>query len=405
MFSGVRKTASACWRPVRRYARMNRDDSSNNNDEVSGSGSGSGAGNLFSGKDPLLWSRDLEKHFLGEFSFAVFQANEVIEDHSQVETGRNATFVGVYDGHGGPEASRFISDHLFLHLMKHARESRNISEDVIRSALSATEDGFLTLVSRTYKIKPLIAAIGSCCLVGVIWGGTLYIANLGDSRAIIGSTSRSNKIVAEQLTREHNACMEDVREELRSSHPDDSSILVMKQGVWRIKGIIQVSRSIGDAYLKSPELAMNPSFPRFHFPEPIRRPVLTAEPSVYTRVLQPNDQFLIFASDGLWEHLTNQEAVEIVHNNPRRGIAKRLVKKAMKKVARKMNMKYEELKNVEKGERRKYHDDITVVVLFLDHGLMGLSETSGLRPVPEVSVQGFTDTAGPSNFSILHDRT
>lgn len=67
--------------------------------------------------DSLLWCRDLEKHSLGEFSFAVVQANEVIEDHSQVETGQNATFVGVYDGHGGPEASRFICDHLFLHLV------------------------------------------------------------------------------------------------------------------------------------------------------------------------------------------------------------------------------------------------------------------------------------------------
>lgn len=68
-------------------------------------------------EDPLLWCRSLDKHSYGEFSFAVVQANEVLEDQSQVETGRDATFVGVYDGHGGPDASRFISDHLFLHLM------------------------------------------------------------------------------------------------------------------------------------------------------------------------------------------------------------------------------------------------------------------------------------------------
>lgn len=94
---------------------------------------------------------------------------------------------------------------------------------------------------RTCGIKPLIAAIGSCCLVGVIWRGTLYIANVGDSRAVIGCVGRSNKIVAEQLTRDHNASMEEVRQELRTLHPDDSHIVVMKHGVWRIKGIIQVS--------------------------------------------------------------------------------------------------------------------------------------------------------------------
>lgn len=81
--------------------------------------------------------------------------------------------------------------------------------------------------------------------------------------------------------------------------------------------VMQVSRSIGDAYLKRPEFSLDPSFPRFHLPEPIRRPVLTAEPSIYSRVLQPNDKFLIFASDGLWEHLTNQQAAEIVYKNPR----------------------------------------------------------------------------------------
>ncbi|KAI4348779.1 hypothetical protein L6164_009458 [Bauhinia variegata] len=379
MFSWLARMVSACLRPVRRYARMNKDDFDKSSTE-----------------DTLLWYKDLEKHSCGEFSFAVVQANKVIEDHSQVETGSDAIFVGVYDGHGGPEASRFISDHLFHHLMRIARENGTISEDILRGAVSATEDGFLTLVRRTYGIKPLMAAIGSCCLVGVIWKGTLYVANLGDSRAVIGCLGGSNKIVAEQLTREHNANKEEVRLELRSLHPEDSQIVVMKQGTWRIKGIIQVSRSIGDAYLKRPEFSLDPSFPRFHLPEPIRRPVLTAEPSVCSRVLQPNDKFLIFASDGLWEHLTNQQAVEIVHKNPRHGIARRLVKAALSEAAGKREMRYKDLQKLEKGIRRYFHDDITVVVVFIDHELLAKNIT-----VPQLSIRGFIDTVEPSNFKAL----
>lgn len=121
-----------------------------------------------------------------------------------------------------------------------ARDNGTISEDILRNAFSETEDGFLTLVRRAYELKPLIAAIGSCCLVGVICKGTLFVANLGDSRAVLGSINRLNKIVAEQLTKDHNASFEEVRKELRSLHPEDSHIVVMKQGVWRIKGIIQV---------------------------------------------------------------------------------------------------------------------------------------------------------------------
>jgi len=90
----------------------------------------------------------------------------------------------------------------------------------------------------------LIAAVGSCCLVGVIWRGTLYVANLGDSRAVVGSLGRSNKIVAEPLTIDHNASVEEVRQELISRHPDDSQIVVLKHGVWRIKGIIQVGEQL-----------------------------------------------------------------------------------------------------------------------------------------------------------------
>ncbi|KAJ9181175.1 hypothetical protein P3X46_009331 [Hevea brasiliensis] len=384
MFSWLARIAMACWRPVSRYARMSKDDSVNNDDDSSFG-------------DSLLWSKDLEKHSYGEFSFAVVQANEIIEDHSQVETGRDATFVGVYDGHGGPDASRFICDHLFKNLMRLAGERGTISEEILRSAFSATEDGFLTLVRRTCGLKPLIAAIGSCCLVGVIWRGTLFVANLGDSRAVIGCLGRSNKIHAEQLTKDHNACLEEVRQELKSLHPDDSHIVVMKHGVWRIKGIIQVSRSIGDAYLKRPEFSLDPSFPRFHLPEPIRRPVLTSEPSICSRVLRTNDKFLIFASDGLWEHMTNQEAVEIVYNYPRTGIARRLVKTALKEAAKKREMRYDDLKKIDKGSRRFFHDDITVIVIFIDHELLSKNIA-----VPEVSIRGFFDTVGPSNFNILH---
>lgn len=44
---------------------------------------------------------------------------------------------------------------------------------------------------------------------------------------------------------------------------------------------------------------------------------MTAEPSIVARKLEPEDMFLIFASDGLWEHLSDEAAVEIVLKNSR----------------------------------------------------------------------------------------
>lgn len=65
--------------------------------------------------DELLRFHDIGKHGSGEFSMAVVQANKALEDQSQVESGPFGTFVGIYDGHGGPEAARYVSHHLFTH--------------------------------------------------------------------------------------------------------------------------------------------------------------------------------------------------------------------------------------------------------------------------------------------------
>lgn len=122
-----------------------------------------------------------------------------------------------------------------------ATENHCISADVIRKAFQATEEGFLSVVSRQWPMKPQLAAVGSCCLVGVICTGALYIANLGDSRAVLGRLVKATgEVLAVQLSTEHNACLEAVRQELQSTHPDDSHIVVLKHNVWRVKGLIQV---------------------------------------------------------------------------------------------------------------------------------------------------------------------
>lgn len=69
----------------------------------------------FVGRDGLLWYRDIGKYATGDFSLAVVQANLVLEDHFQIESGQFGTFVGVYDGHGGPEAARYVCDNMFNH--------------------------------------------------------------------------------------------------------------------------------------------------------------------------------------------------------------------------------------------------------------------------------------------------
>lgn len=120
-----------------------------------------------------------------------------------------------------------------------AEESGGMSAKVLKQAFSATEEEFLGVVDKNWRSKPQIASVGSCCLVGVVSGNTLYVANLGDSRVVMG-TVKQGRVEAVRLSKEHNACNKEVREELKAEHPDDSHIVVLKQGVWRVKGIIQV---------------------------------------------------------------------------------------------------------------------------------------------------------------------
>lgn len=375
MLSGFMNFLWACFRP--------------RSDRHVHSGSDSGGR-----QDGLLWYRDTGQHFNGDFSMAVVQANNLLEDQSQLESGclslqesgPYGTFVGVYDGHGGPETARFINSNLFQHLKRFTSENQSMSVEVIKKAFQATEEGFVSLVSKQWPMKPQIAAVGSCCLVGVVCGGTLYIANLGDSRAVLGRLVKATgEVLAIQLSAEHNACIESVRQELHSTHPDDSQIVVLKHNVWRVKGLIQISRSIGDVYLKKAEFNRAPLYAKFRLREPFKRPILSSDPSVSVHQLQPHDQFVIFASDGLWEHLSNQDAVDIVQNHPRSGSARRLIKVALQEAAKKREMRYSDLKKIDRGVRRHFHDDITVVVLFLDSNLV--SRASSVR-TPNLSVKG-----------------
>ncbi|CAB4301034.1 unnamed protein product [Prunus armeniaca] len=370
------KLVAPCWKP-----------------SVEGENSNNRGGDVSGRLDGLLWYKDSGHHVNGDFSMAVIQANNLLEDHSQLESGPlsslesgpHGTFVGIYDGHGGPEASRFLNEHLFNNFKKFTSENQGMSADVITKAFLATEEEFLSLVKKQWIIKPLLASVGSCCLVGVVCSGLLYIANAGDSRVVLGRLEKTVKQVkAVQLSIEHNASIESVREELRLLHPDDPQIVVLKHKVWRVKGLIQVSRSIGDAYLKRQEFNKEPLLAKFRLSEPFHKPILKAEPTILVQKLYPEDQFLIFASDGLWEQLSSQEAVDIVQNYPRNGIARKLVKAALHEAAKKREMRYSDLKKIDRGVRRHFHDDITVVVLFLDSHLVSRSYWHG----PLLSVKG-----------------
>lgn len=346
---------------------------------------------------PLLKDLAGEKQSHGYFSIATIGANKPIEDFAEIQIGNKATFVGIYDGHGGQLASRYIDEHLFDNLIGIIKESGAFSEDSLRNAIDATETGFLELVHQKFALHPEYVEAGSCLLVGVLWGRSLYIANLGDSRAVMGRFDPLTKeIVADSLTVEHNVQSADIREQVRTLVPEDPDILSLSDdGRWLIKGITEVSRVIGDAYLKQPERYFGRQLmERLACDLPLAQAVVTAVPSVHRLELKDNDRFVIFASDGLWDAISSEDAVALVAESAPKGIAKRLIQEALIMAAKKNGIGLKEFNTLKPGNARKeIHGDMTVAVLFL------YADATSPSRVHSVHTNGPVDTLQPKFYT------
>jgi pyruvate dehydrogenase phosphatase len=67
------------------------------------------------------------------------------------------------------------------------------------------------------------------------------------------------------------------------------------------------------------------------------------------------------------------------------GCARKLIRAALQEAAKKREMRYSDLKKIDRGIRRHFHDDITVIVVFLDGSLV--SRASAHRG-PALSLRG-----------------
>ncbi|PWA71506.1 protein phosphatase 2C 29 [Artemisia annua] len=176
--------------------------------------------------------------------------------------------------------------------------AKSMTHDVIRDLLGVklymtNYAIFYIYKKESWLDRPQSVSVGSCCLVGGISNGTLFVENLRDSRVVLGrqvsggKMTNSSIVVAERLSTDHNVGVEEVRNEVKALHPDDAHIVVYTHGVRRLKGIIQVSRSIGYVYLKKPEFNRNPLFQQYASPILLRRAIMSAEPSILTHKLRP----------------------------------------------------------------------------------------------------------------------
>ncbi|KAI4321214.1 hypothetical protein MLD38_034622 [Melastoma candidum] len=211
---------------------------------------------------------------------------DVMEDGHDIITNISGdprkAFFSVVDGHGGRQAVNYVTAHLGKNIIGEIEEAERNTRQIefeeertkgaICNGYFATDKGFLSLGQ----------ASGACVASALLKDGQLYVANLGDCRVVLCRNG-----VAEALTTDHRVDREDERLRVENS----GGFVHNRNGVWRVHGSLAISRAIGDLHLKE---------------------YIISEPDIRILLLDLDCRFLIMASDGLWDKVSEQEAVDVV---------------------------------------------------------------------------------------------
>lgn len=217
----------------------------------------------------------------------------VVSEFKKVEEHELGLFA-IFDGHLGHDVAKYLQTHLFDNILKQ-KNFWTDTENAIREAYRSTDDEILEQSLKLGKG-------GSTAVTGILIDGQkLVVANVGDSRAVISKNGQ-----AKQLSVDHEPSREKKEIERRggfvSNIPGD---------VPRVDGQLAVARAFGDKSLK------------IH---------LSSDPDIEHEMIDDKTEFIIFASDGIWKVMTNQEAVDTIKNiKDPQAAAKHLIEAAISK--------------------------------------------------------------------------
>ncbi|CAM0877389.1 unnamed protein product [Alopecurus aequalis] len=246
-------------------------------------------------------------------------------------------------------------------------------------ALRKTEEAYLGVADKMVGEFPELALMGSCVLSMLMKGEDMYVMGVGDSRAVLATMDSvdlehigegsfdglSPCLSAVQLTSDHSTSMPEEVRRIRNEHPDDP-LAISKD---RVKGSLKVTRAFGAGFLKQPKWN-DALLEMFRIDYVGSSPYITCNPSLYHHKLSTRDRFLILSSDGLYQYFTNEEAVAQVEmfiaTTPEGDPAQHLVEEVLFRAANKAGMDFHELIEIPQGDRRRYHDDVSVIVISLE---------------------------------------
>lgn len=221
--------------------------------------------------------------------------------HKQLDRCHNITTACVFDGHGGSACSEYANQQLpalleqaiYRHLTTQNPSTLAARNQEICRAFVKVDEDFRKLEAERLSTKHSgTTAIG----VSLWWNVAnnrvcCTVANVGDGR-VVACRRLEGVDTAVQLSNDHNA---DVPSEQARIKKSGGTVVRTADGRLRVQGHIQVTRSLGDA--------------------PMKPYGVCATPEILDFDLDPEtDEFLIIATDGVFDTLTNLEAVRAVRD-------------------------------------------------------------------------------------------
>uniref|UniRef100_A0A2N9GLM7 PPM-type phosphatase domain-containing protein n=1 Tax=Fagus sylvatica TaxID=28930 RepID=A0A2N9GLM7_FAGSY len=228
--------------------------------------------------------------------------------------------------------------------------------------LMTTRESFLKafrVMDKELKLHPSIDCYcsGTTAVTLIKQGQDIVIGNVGDSRAVLGTRDEEDFLIAVQLT-------VDLKPNLSQ---EAARIRKCKGRVFALQNEPEVAR-VWMPNMNSPGLAMARAFGDFC----LKDFGLISVPEISYHRLTDKDEFVVLATDGIWDVLSNKEVVDIVISAPRSSAARTLVESAAR--AWKFKCPYAKV------------DDCAVVCLFLNSGSNHYSAYNPIYNESETSV-------------------
>ncbi|GLE03168.1 hypothetical protein PINS_up012047 [Pythium insidiosum] len=315
-------------------------------------------------------NEDRTQHLIDSLPTSVLLGNDEVPNnhHDEADTAP-VFFCGCYDGHGGEEAVEYVQRNLYRNIKRELVETSCSIQDAIVAGFQRTDQDFHRRSCHEFEKGAWSAcSVGACAVMALVIDRKLYVASCGDCRAIMAFREPDGSLSVEQITWDHSANDAREQERLRLLYPDDYDIVrELGRHNFYVKGRLQPTRSLGDTYMKVRDVNKAPMPRGLRIRGNFSRPYISAIPDVFEVDLgERMPEFVVLGSDGLYGELSNEEIADLVDRFREEGeanVSTALRRAILDRVAEYYGLHAWDLEHIPPGERRTYHDDITIDVL------------------------------------------